>query len=415
MKVSSPTLRRAASLLAAAVVSAAAVIGPGAPAQAAPLGTITLTPANGTTAATVPFTSATTATGCPATHKDNVSLRIGPADKSRLANLAPIGSTGDYTAPFSLTPNRSMDRALDTDLTEPWAPAPNGDYLVVIVCSSASQGAYDDRFETTITVTDGQWQVKSAGAASTTTSLRVAPSGPVSAGTAVTLTASVNPATAAGTVEFRDGGVKLGTAPVAGGSAALTTSGLAAGSRSLTAVFTPADSAAYLSSTSAAVPLEVTAPSGGGGENGQQKITAVIEGGGLTLELAGTDVTLAGGTLGGTATGDLKKATVTDARGDNSGWALVGQVSPFTGTPGGTIPANQLGWVPSVTKVSGSGAAGAGSPASPGSGLGTARALCTAASGASSGVFDCKAGLTLGVPGDTVPGTYTATLTLTLS
>lgn len=98
----------------------------------------------------------------------------------------------------------------------------------------------------------------------TATSLSVSPSSPVEQGVPVRLTATVTPATAAGTVQFKDGSAGLGN-PVTvshDGIASGTTSKLAAGAHQLTAVFTPADASAFSSSTSPPVAFVVTGASG---------------------------------------------------------------------------------------------------------------------------------------------------------
>jgi len=95
-------------------------------------------------------------------------------------------------------------------------------------------------------------------AVATTTTLAVAPSGTSVEDAPVTLTATVAPA-AAGSVEFRDGSTVLGSDDTSDGVARLETTDLAVGDRSLTAVFTPADPAAFVGSTSAAVAHAVTA------------------------------------------------------------------------------------------------------------------------------------------------------------
>lgn len=85
----------------------------------------------------------------------------------------------------------------------------------------------------------------------TATSTSLTPSAnPATAGDEITLTATVSPAAATGTVTFTDGATTLGTSAVSGGSATLTTSALVAGDHALTAAFTPADGA-FLASTSA--------------------------------------------------------------------------------------------------------------------------------------------------------------------
>ncbi|UNK70042.1 HtaA domain-containing protein [Microbacterium sp. H1-D42] len=98
-------------------------------------------------------------------------------------------------------------------------------------------------------------------AVDTATTLAVGPIAPET-GDEVTLSATVTPAGAAGTVTFRDGQATLGTVPVAAGAATLKTTALAAGAHSLTASFAPADSDAFRASASAAVSLTVSAEEG---------------------------------------------------------------------------------------------------------------------------------------------------------
>jgi len=87
----------------------------------------------------------------------------------------------------------------------------------------------------------------------TTTSLTSSPN-PSTLGANVTLTATVLPATAAGSVQFFDASTTLG-APVAvsSGTASLAIDTLGLGSHSLTAQFTPTDPSSFTGSTSPAV------------------------------------------------------------------------------------------------------------------------------------------------------------------
>lgn len=71
--------------------------------------------------------------------------------------------------------------------------------------------------------------------APTTTTLLTSPAGSATFGQPVTLTASVVPSSATGTVTFYDGTTMLGAGPVVGGQAMLKTGQLAAGRRRLTA------------------------------------------------------------------------------------------------------------------------------------------------------------------------------------
>jgi hypothetical protein len=153
-------------------------------------------------------------------------------------------------------------------------------------------------------------------------------------------------------------------------------------------------------------------------------ITADVAGAPLSLSVPSSVVAMPNVTLNGfdqIVSGALNSVTVVDPRGTGAGWNLTGQVSDFVG-PNGLIVANNLGWVPSASVVPGSlpvapGTASVVAPgptAVPGTGLGDARGLCSAAAGASAGAFTCGASLNLGVPGSTRLGTYTGVLTLTL-
>lgn len=72
------------------------------------------------------------------------------------------------------------------------------------------------------------------------------------AGDDVTVSATVAPATAEGTVTFFAGTTELGTADVVNGAASVTTDRFAGGAHQVTAVFTPEDAVLYGPSTSAA-------------------------------------------------------------------------------------------------------------------------------------------------------------------
>jgi large repetitive protein len=84
--------------------------------------------------------------------------------------------------------------------------------------------------------------------AATTATLSASPN-PASVGQSVTLSATVSPATATGTLQFFDGATSLGTVTVSNGAALLSTSALAAGSHSLTVAYS--GDAANSASTSA--------------------------------------------------------------------------------------------------------------------------------------------------------------------
>jgi len=94
-------------------------------------------------------------------------------------------------------------------------------------------------------------------AQATTTTLAVAPAGPVTVGNTVTLTATLIPSSAAGTVRFLDGTTQLGTSAVSAGKATLKTTKLVAGDHSLTAQFVPTNTTLFGGSVSSAVTLTV--------------------------------------------------------------------------------------------------------------------------------------------------------------
>jgi hypothetical protein len=163
---------------------------------------------------------------------------------------------------------------------------------------------------------------------------------------------------------------------------------------------------------------------------GSETITTSVSGSPLSLSVSSAaPVVIAPVTLNGLdqiVAGMLNPVTVVDPRGTSAGWSLTGQVSDFSGSPNGTIPAADLGWTPTASVTPGpvsdlvhSGsstpAVSAGAAVVPGSGLNLARSLCSSAPGSSTGSFTCGGGLSLGVPFDTPIGSYTAVLTITLS
>ena len=92
-------------------------------------------------------------------------------------------------------------------------------------------------------------------AVATNTTLNISPASPVNAGASVTLSASVSPASATGTVTFYNGSAALNSTPAAvtNGTATFTTSTLFGGSYSVTAAFTPATGTNFGGSVSSAL------------------------------------------------------------------------------------------------------------------------------------------------------------------
>ena len=116
-----------------------------------------------------------------------------------------------------------------------------------------------DNLSAVFTPTTGSGFAASTGTASftvnpvkTTTSLSVSPASPQPAGTPETLTATVSPSAAPGTVQFEDNGNNIGSpVTVSGGTAQTQTSSLPSGTNNLSAVFTPS-SGDYAGSTGTA-------------------------------------------------------------------------------------------------------------------------------------------------------------------
>ena len=113
---------------------------------------------------------------------------------------------------------------------------------------TAFAGSTSDATSVTVTAVD------------TTTSLAVNTAGPVEKGHSVTLTATVNPSNAMGSVTFFNGATSLGTGAVSAGVATLVTTKIAVGDAMLTATFNATHSADFVTSASDAVSLTVVAP-----------------------------------------------------------------------------------------------------------------------------------------------------------
>jgi hypothetical protein len=107
--------------------------------------------------------------------------------------------------------------------------------------------------------TTTSYVINSPAATPTTTTLAVTPPSPVEQGTSTTLTATVSPTAAVGSVAFMDGSTTLKSATVSSGTATFSTSSLAPGTHSLSAKFTPTDLTAYAASTSSTASYSVTA------------------------------------------------------------------------------------------------------------------------------------------------------------
>lgn len=103
------------------------------------------------------------------------------------------------------------------------------------------------------------WTVAASQAATTTLTVEVTPAGGAAPGEDVTITATVDPGAAEGTVTFLDGETALDTAAVQDAVATITVDDLAEGERALSASFAPQDPTAHLPATSNTVTYLVSA------------------------------------------------------------------------------------------------------------------------------------------------------------
>jgi len=120
----------------------------------------------------------------------------------------------------------------------------------------------DDGASRTNSLYWGATRIAGSGATTTSTALSANPASSSAAGASVTLTATVLPSLASGSITFKDGATTLGSATVSGGTASLSTSSLAQGSHALTAVFSSSNTETYLNSTSSSLTYTVTSIGG---------------------------------------------------------------------------------------------------------------------------------------------------------
>jgi len=400
-----------------------------APASAAPIGTMTVTPATGNdTTGNINFD---TSGPCPAA-ATNVIINIAgagfPANSNAVGNsdiaIYPTNPQGGLTIPLGQT--------WETLAQSQGATVPlNGTATLTTRCidifNSVSFGEFPMQILFTPTTgTHSNYAAVQTGPTATTTVLTAAPANPTPS-TTVTLTATVAPSAAAGTVQFSDGGSNLGSpVPVNNGTATFSGT-FALGTHNLSAAFTPTNPAQFGPSTGTRTITVSTAPP----NSVQQNITTSVPlTGALTITVQNTQVNLPPMQLSGTlltTSGSINDTTVTDTRNSNPGWNVSGQVTDFAGNPAGTINGDNLGWTPTVVSFSPGQTVTAGAAVSPAPGIApgapppdpsqglktTARTMASAAAGSGVGTAVLNATVTLNAPTNTPPGTYTGTLTLT--
>ena len=193
------------------------------------------------------------------------------------------------------------------------------------------------------------------GVTATTTTLGVTPTTSAALGASVTLTATISPTNAAGSVQFMDGNNALGApATVSSGVASLSTSALSVGTHSLKAVLTPTDSNAFAGSTSAVASYSITkiatstslavAPA-----------SAVVSGASLTFTATVTPSSVAGSVQfsdGSTALGSPQTVTAGAASLSTSALTVGAHAIKATFTPSDSTTATGSASAPTTVTIS---------------------------------------------------------------
>ncbi|MDI2127254.1 alpha/beta hydrolase domain-containing protein [Yinghuangia seranimata] len=151
-------------------------------------------------------------------------------------------------------------------------------------------------------------------------------------------------------------------------------------------------------------------------------IQAAVHPGPLSMTQTDAGITLSPITINGTAqtmTGKLNPVSVADFRGSVLGWSLTGQLTDFRSDTGGLIPRRAFSWTPrcAVTDPDSPSRPQAGAQADFGGAAGMTLCAQPTATGVqvTGGAFQADADVKLAAPAYPLAGTYTATLTLSLS
>ncbi|MET9729554.1 Ig-like domain-containing protein [Streptomyces sp. NPDC006458] len=210
-------------------------------AEADPIGSMEVTPHAGSDTQGMALT---TSAACPAPATNIIVGVKGqgfPATGQIVVGNSPISAyapspSGGIVVPLTSTMRDYASTAGFDTLT--------GRYDFTLTCRGAFGSTTYGEFTAPIWFTTDTTYQDSAPSTATTTTLTASPANEVVEGKPVTFTATVAPAAASGTVQFRDNGQALGSpVTVAGGQATLTTGTLSVGTHKLTAAFTPADAA----------------------------------------------------------------------------------------------------------------------------------------------------------------------------
>jgi hypothetical protein len=220
--------RPIAAVTAGAVVSTGLLLALAPAANAAVLGSVSVSPLSGTDSTL--FGGSVTAS-CPAGTGDSYWSIDGPDLPADQAILAPGNATGTGAQSFSGASIANLRSANAGSFSA------SGTYFIRFNCVSGTTGTVSDTYQSSMSYTagsGGSYTIAVPPTSTTTTLTSDAGSG-VEAGTTVSFAADVNPNNATGAVEFVEGTTVLGTDNTldANGGATFSTSSLSVGTHNV--------------------------------------------------------------------------------------------------------------------------------------------------------------------------------------
>jgi hypothetical protein len=434
--ISISRLKRAAMLIGVTALTVGGVVaGSGQAHAAAPLGNtagLVLNPASGPTTGTIGYS----APACPSGFQGSGIVRIVDPATSATSNLSAVNSS--VAAAWSGNLNANI---LNTEATGVFTDLQGNTAEIVTLCASGASlgGSTEYVYHTFITfdATGANYSPSSGPAQPVTVALTANPN-PATVGQSVTLTATVTPSNATGSIQFQDNGTNINAAvTVSGGvaSTSFTPSATSAG-EPLTAVYSPGTGFSASGPGTLSLPIVAAAPN-----SGQIPLAVIVpQSGVFTVTIDTTDWVVLNMNAAGThALNNTTPIVVVDTRNYYPGWSVSGQSTQFTGTipatPAGFpvysnvpadhgsqhIAADQLGWTPTNATalpqgVTLGGAVAAGTTTS---GLGDVAHLLASVHAATGNGFTGTTGVTLGaaldlaIPAGQEAGPYAGFLNIT--
>jgi hypothetical protein len=385
-----------------------------------------------------------TTEACPAAESGSATVyAIDPTDPTGTDTNQESGSQTAVGSPFTLgatTAEKTISKLLTTF---PQAAGNTTEFVVQCQSGDLTKTAYVMDTFVTINAAGTQFSVTntppSSPPANVSVTLQATPS-PATSGQQVTLTATVTPGNATGSIQFGNNSTVIGTVPIANGTASIPTSfsGITtATTETLTATYLPTGNFAATTPGSATLTVNPAPPNSGT----IPLAVNVPQSGTFSLTVDSTDwVVLGVNTAGTTATAATTPIVVTDTRNYYPGWSVTGEATQWTGvtdpsteTPAGypaatdipadhgtqTIAADQLGWAPTNTGTLPQGV-GLGNQITAGTtpGLGDAAQLLASVHAGTGNGFTGTSGLTLGanltlaIPAGQEAGPYAADLNI---